>query len=300
MPENRQPVRLQKLLAAGGIASRRAAERLISDGHVTVNGVTVTELGATAIPDRDDVRVDGRRVRALATHTYLLLHKPPGYVTSLSDPHAEHTIAELLPPDAPRLYPVGRLDRDSEGALLLTDDGDLTERLLHPRYRIEREYAVLVRGQITPGAIDKMKEGIEVEGATVAAARAGKRGRPAHLPPEPPVPGAGWLRIVVREGRKREVRAMCKAVHLTVLRLIRMRFGPIELGDLPPGRTRPLNRAELRELNAAAGRAPTADRAVPPSLGRGGALPAAFRRARTSAPAPGTRAARRRSGADVR
>ncbi len=251
MPSSR-PVRLQKLLADAGVASRRAAERLIAEGHVSVNGAVVRELGTSALPGRDEIRVDGVPLRAPAARTHLLLHKPAGFVTSVRDPHAERTVMSLLPRNGPRLYPVGRLDRDSEGLLLLTDDGDLTERLLHPRHGIEREYAVLVRGDVGPNAIEQMRRGTVVEGARVVPVSVA-----VSLPPPPTkgpnLPGTRWLRIVVAEGRKREVRVMCAAVHMHVLRLIRVRFGPLELGDLPPGRTRPLTSAEVEALNTAAG-----------------------------------------------
>ena len=240
-------VRLHKLLAEAGVASRRSAERLIAEGHVTVNGIVVREPGSAAVPGRDDIRVDGRPVQVSERHTYLLLHKPPGFVTSLRDPHAQRTIADLLPAGTPRVFPAGRLDRDSEGLLLLTDDGDLVERLLHPRYGVEREYAVLVRGKVTPGALVRLREGIDVDGVRVVPADVR-----VALPP-PPItgpypPGTRWLRVTVREGRKHEVRAMCAAVHLWVVRLIRVRFGPLVLGDLPPRVIRPLTDEEVQYL----------------------------------------------------
>jgi 23S rRNA pseudouridine2605 synthase len=155
----------------------------------------------------------------------------------------------LLPPDSPRLFPVGRLDRESEGLLLLTDDGDLAERLLHPRYQIEREYAVLVRGSVSQAALAALRAGAEVEGAHV---------RPLHVEAAPPppsfgrgsVPGTRWLRMTLAEGRKREVRILCAAAGLDVLRLVRVRLGPLALGDLPAGHTRPLTAAELSALQS--------------------------------------------------
>jgi 23S rRNA pseudouridine2605 synthase len=235
------------LIAEAGLASRRAAERMILDGRVSVNGAVVRELGAAAMPGRDEVRVDGSALRPPTERTYLLLHKPRGVVTSVRDPHAIHTIMSLLPPGMPRLFPVGRLDRESEGLLLLTDDGDLTERLLHPRYQIEREYAVLVRGPISQPALAKLRAGAEVEGARV---------RPLHVvvapPPQPfdsdPAPGTRWLRMTLTEGRKREVRVLCASAGLDVLRLIRVRFGSLTLGALPAGHTRPLIATEVADL----------------------------------------------------
>jgi 23S rRNA pseudouridine2605 synthase len=221
---------------------------MILDGRVSLNGRVVRELGTTAVAGRDDVRLDGNVLHPPAQKTYLLLHKPRGVVTSVRDPHAAHTIMSLLPPDSPRLFPVGRLDRESEGLLLLTDDGDLTERLLHPRHRIEREYAVLVRGPVSPSEMATLRAGAEVEGAPV---------RPLRVeimpPPEPinwsPTPATRWLRVTLVEGRRREVRVLCAAARLTVLRLIRVRFGPLTLGSLPPGHTRPLTASELTHLH---------------------------------------------------
>lgn len=240
-------MRLQKLIAEAGIASRRAAERLILDGRVTVNGGTVRQLGTTVMPDRDVVQVDGVAVERPSTKSYLLLHKPAGVVTSVSDPHAAHTIMSLLPDDGPRLFPVGRLDRDSEGLLLLTDDGALAERLLHPRNQVEREYLVLVQGDVPERALAALRAGGDVEGARV---------RPRFVtvgqPPAPfdrvAVPGTRWLRMTLTEGRKREVRVLCAGAGLRVLRLIRIRFGPLLLGDLPAGGRRPLMAEELSAI----------------------------------------------------
>lgn len=241
-------VRLQKLIAEAGLASRRAAERLIVAGRVSVNDATVRELGATADPAVDDVRVDGARLRPPVTRTYLLLHKPPGYVTTALDPHAERTVMDLLPPGAPRLFPAGRLDRDSEGLLLLTDDGALTQAVLHPRHGVEREYAALVRGEVAAATLARLRAGARVEGADVAPASVEVAPPPRPLPAYAP-PDARWLRLVLTEGRKREVRLLCAAAGLQVIRLIRVRFGPLTLGDLPPGRIRPLTPPELAALH---------------------------------------------------
>jgi 23S rRNA pseudouridine2605 synthase len=246
------PVRLQKLIAGAGIASRRAAERLIAEGRVSVNGATVTGMGATADPAVDDVRVDGAPLTPPAARTYLLLHKPHGYVTTARDPHATRTVMDLLPPGTARVFPAGRLDRESEGLLLLTDDGALTERLLHPRYGLEREYAVLVRGDLTPATLARLRAGTEVEGAHVTPLRVAAEAPPAPLSGHA-LPGTHWLRVTLREGRRREVRVLCAAARLDVLRLIRVRFGPLHLGDLPPGQVRALTEVELAALRAAAG-----------------------------------------------
>jgi len=283
------PVRLQKLIAEAGVASRRAAERLIEDGRVSVNGAVVRGMGTTADPAVDDVRVDGAPLRPPEVKTYLLLHKPSGYVTTARDPHAPRTVIDLLPPGTPRVFPAGRLDRESEGLLLLTDDGSVAERLLHPRYGLEREYAVLVRGDLTPATVARLRAGTEVEGAHVTPFRIAAGPPPATLPRYTP-PGSNWLRITLCEGRRREVRVLCAAAGLAVLRLVRVRFGPLHLGDLPPGRTRPLTDAELVSLRAAAEGASPAAGPDQQTGGTGDAgtmtTPAVSRRRRPSAPGP--------------
>jgi 23S rRNA pseudouridine2605 synthase len=266
--------RLQKLLAEAGVASRRASEALIAGGHVTVNGRVVREPGARADPARDDVRVDGRRVRPAAAHTYLALSKPPGYTTTVADPHATRTVMELLPPGTPRVFPVGRLDRDSEGLLLLTNDGELAARLIHPRYHVAKEYAVLVRGPITEQALRRLREGVQVDGERTAPAEVEPGEPPSYVrgpgtvereqaprrstPPRarsarPPASPSVWLRFVLREGRKRQIREMCRQVGLEVERLIRTRVGPLHLGNLRPGQVRPLTPEEITRLRRATG-----------------------------------------------
>lgn len=245
-------VRLQKLLADAGIASRRACEGLILAGRVSVNGRVVRELGTRADPERDDVRLDGQPVRPPTERTYLLLNKPRGYTSTVSDPHAARTVMALLPEDAPRVYPVGRLDRDSEGLLLLTDDGELAERLLHPRYHVEKEYAVLVRGRLTEQTLERLRRGVVIEGGRTA---------PATVEPGEPPPGIGepgafdmlWLRVVLHEGRKRQIREMCARVGLEVVRLVRLRMGPLKLGTLRPGKVRRLTQQEVARLRRACG-----------------------------------------------
>ena len=296
MPKKRAPVRLNKLLAEAGIASRREAERFLAEGRVTVNGVAVLEPGSSAVPGQDAVAVDGVPV-ALAEdrpHTYLLLHKPRGLVTTVRDPHAERTVMDLLPRDVPRIYPVGRLDQDSEGLLLFTDDGELTERLLHPRNGVEREYAVLVRGDFTGPALPKLRQGVTVEGVRVKPRNVEVAWPPVQF--KGPLPrGARWLRIVLGEGRKREVRALCAAVHLYIFRLIRIRFGPLELDDLLPGKTRPLTKSELRALGVRPSTAlrvaeePSASPAARPASRR--ARPPAHRPVAVARTSPGPAAA---------
>jgi 23S rRNA pseudouridine2605 synthase len=284
--------RLQKILAAGGVASRRAAEALIRAGRVTVNGRVVRELGARADPDHDAVAVDGRVVTRPATFTYLVLHKPRGYTTTVADPHARHTVMEFLRPGTPRVFPVGRLDRDSEGLLLLTDDGALTVRLLHPRYRVPKEYAVLVRGGVTEAVLRRLREGVPLAEGRAAPAAVELGAPPAHLHGAQGPSGAGetrWLRVVLHEGRKRQIRAMCAAVGLQVQRLVRTRIGPLTLRRLRPGRLRPLTDAEVARLRRAcglpAGAGPARAAQAPVSRTRP-APPERTTRSRTSPPRP--------------
>ncbi len=238
-------IRLQKILSSSGVASRRAGEKLIVEGRVSVNGDTVTELGSRADPETDDIRVDGRRI-ARPRRRYLALYKPRGYVTTRSDPEHRPTVLDLVGHDE-YLYPVGRLDYDSEGLLLLTNDGDLAERLMHPRYGVEREYEARVRGVPEPATVKRLSDGVRIEGRRSAPARVrvvetgrGARGDQA------------LLSIVLHEGRTRQVRKMCSAVGHPVVRLRRVRVGPIRLGTLKAGEFRELTRDEVRALETAA------------------------------------------------
>ncbi len=241
LPESREE-RLQRTLARAGVGSRRTAEQLIAEGRVRVND-RVAELGDRVDPSRDLVTVDGVPIPADPELRYFALHKPAGVTTTLRDPHAERTLAELLP-EGPRVVPVGRLDRDSQGLLLLTNDGDLAHRLQHPRFGVEKEYLVEVEGEISKGAVSRLTRGVELEDGPARAVRAGgvRRAR-----------GRSSLSVVMAEGRKREVRRMLEAVGHPVLRLFRVRFGPIGLNRLPSGRHRPLTPDEISALYAATG-----------------------------------------------
>jgi pseudouridine synthase len=257
--------RLQKILAAAGVASRRAAETLIRAGRVRVNGQVVQELGTRADPTRDEITVDGQRVAWPPAYRYFLLHKPPGYTSTVSDVHARHTVMELLPRDAGRVFPVGRLDRESEGLLLLTNDGELAQRLLHPRYHLPKEYAVLVRGRLTEQTLADLRRAIVIEGKTAAPAEVEPGEPPRFLARTPEEltrtalrgTGAGgdtlWLRFVLYEGRKRQIRALCDRAGLEVVRLVRTRMGPLTLGRLPPGKVRRLSAEEVTHLRRAVG-----------------------------------------------
>ena len=258
--------RLQKILSMAGLASRRAAETLITQGRVSVNGRTVTELGSKADPSNDDIRVDGRRVKSAEPLRYLLLHKPRGYVTTRSDPSRRPTVIDLLRGVREYVYPVGRLDFDSEGLLLLTNDGDLAAGLTHPRHGLEREYEAWVLGYPDEHDVERLRRGVLIDGrrtapATVSVVHQG-RGKRA---------GKTLLSITIREGRNRQVRKMCEAIGHPVDALTRVRIGPIRDATLQAGRFRDLTAEEVRRLKAAvAGSTPT-------SVRGGTSKPKAFR-----------------------
>ena len=230
--------RLQKLISACGLASRRTAEAWITAGRVTVNGVRAG-LGDRADLERDRVEVDGVPLRPRLEHTYLMLHKPRGYVTTLSDEKGRRTVADLVAGCGARVWPVGRLDLDSEGLLLLTDDGELTNLLLHPRHKVEKEYLVWVTGNVEK-AIPLLSSPMELDGEAVAPAQV-RRGRTTG--------GVSQLSVTIRQGKNRQVRRMCAQAGLTVLRLKRVREGALPLDrSLRPGQWRPLTPEELAAL----------------------------------------------------
>lgn len=249
-------MRLQKILSAAGVASRRAAEELILAGRVSVNGHVVQTLGAKADLESDDVRVDGRRVRPPAAFRYLLLYKPPGYVTTRRDPQGRPTVMTLLGRLSTYVYPVGRLDYDSEGLLLLVNDGELAARLMHPRHEIARVYEARVWGVPSTAALDKLARGIPLE---IRAPRAGvtRRTAPARVRIIRRVHTSRGdqtlLEIAIHEGRNRQVRRMCQAVGHPVIALRRTRIGPIADRRLKPGTWRDLTAEEVRKLREAAG-----------------------------------------------
>jgi 23S rRNA pseudouridine2605 synthase len=236
--------RLQKILSQAGVASRRASEQLMLDGRVTVNGVTVRELGTKADP-ADDIRVDGRRVRIAAERRYVLLNKPRGYVTTRSDPQRRPTVIDLLAGVREYVYPVGRLDFDSEGLLLLTNDGDLAARLTHPRHGVARVYEARVLGVPDAHDLDRLSRGVVVDG---------ERTQPAEVtlaPSRRDATGA-TLVITVREGRNRQVRKMCEAIGHPVDSLRRVAIGPIRDPKLKVGAWRDLTGDEIARLRSAA------------------------------------------------
>ena len=234
-------VRLQKFLSQAGVASRRAAEEPMRPGRVRVNGRPATEPGIKVDPGKDVIEVDGRRVRPAAP-VWIALNKPRGYVTTRSDPRGRSTVYDLLPAEHRRLFHVGRLDYDSEGLLLLTNDGDAAERLQHPRYEVDRVYHVEVDEPLTEAARRALLSGVMLEDGQ-ARARALRRLRAS-------AGGIERWAVTMREGRKREVRRMFDAVGSPVRRLRRVRYGPIELGSLRPGAWRKLTPREVRALRA--------------------------------------------------
>ena len=230
--------RVQKSLARAGFGSRRACERLIEEGRVTVDGRVVV-LGDRVDADVAEVRVDGRLAPTAPGGVYLLLNKPDGVVTTASDPQGRPTVMDLV--DSPvRVFPVGRLDRNTEGLLLLTNDGRLAHLLTHPSSGVAKEYLARVEGDPSPGALRRLREGVELDDGVTAPAQVSRVSE-------------GLLRIVIHEGRNRQVRRMCAAVGHEVTRLVRTRIGPLSDATLPPGASRALSVAEVRRLMESVG-----------------------------------------------
>jgi 23S rRNA pseudouridine2605 synthase len=235
-------LRLNKILAQAGLSSRRGGDRLILDGRVAVNGVVTRELATLADPERDHVTVDGRPLPAAEVTRYVLLHKPSGYVTSVRDPEGRPVVTDLVPSGG-RLYPIGRLDWDVEGVLLLTNDGPLTHRLLHPRHAVPRVYEAEVAGRVSRADLGRWRSGVVLADGpaapkSVELLRTGER--------------ASVVRLTFAEGRKHEVKRYCEALGHRVRRLTRVAFGPIQLGGLRRGASRPLTRGEVMALRHAA------------------------------------------------
>ena len=225
--------RLQKILSARGVASRRAAEAMIMDGRVTVNG-TVAGLGQTADPQIDEILLDGKPLPSGSEYVYILLHKPRGFVTTLSDEKGRKTAAQLVADCGIRVYPVGRLDMDSEGLLLFTNDGEFANRLMHPKHEVQKTYLTWVEG-FSEASLEKLKQPITLDGYRIRA-------------PKVRVVKPGLLEITIHEGRNRQVRRMCDAAGMRVTRLKRIREGNLSLGDLPLGKWRYLTEEEVKRL----------------------------------------------------
>lgn len=230
--------RLQKCIAEAGVASRRAAEQMIAEGRVTVNGMPAA-LGAKADPDADEIRIDGRLLPKREQNVYILLHKPRGYVTTLSDEQGRKTVADLVRDVPARVYPVGRLDLDSEGLLLLTNDGEVAHAVMHPSHTVNKVYHVTVSGAPLEAAAETMRAMTDLEGEPIA-------------PPEVRVLDERRLAVTIHEGKNREVRRLCAAAGLTVHRLVRVQEGSLRLGDLKRGAWRYLTEKELASLKRSA------------------------------------------------
>lgn len=239
-----QAERLQKILSQAGITSRRKAEGLILQGRVSVNGKVVRELGTKAVLGRDEIRVDGKTIKPETERIVLVLFKPRRCVTTLHDPQGRPTVADFVNKFPMRLYPVGRLDYDAEGLLLLTNDGELAHRLQHPRYKVPKTYLVKVRGHPPEEAVARLQQGVNLEDGITA---------PAELIVVEDDQKATWLSLTLREGRKHQVKRMCAAVGHPVLRLRRTKVGPIELDNLRPGEIRRLKSREVRSLREKVG-----------------------------------------------
>jgi 23S rRNA pseudouridine2605 synthase len=276
--------RLQKVLSASGVASRRASEVLIAAGRVTVDGKTAG-IGSQVDPAKAVIAVDGRVIGAASATEYLLLHKPAGVTSTVRDRHASRTVLDLLPtallPEGARLYPVGRLDQDSEGLLILTNDGGWADRVLHPRHGVEREYAIGLRTPLSVDQVAALQAGIALdEGlATLTGLRATTETETRRLVAllSPPPADLTWYRAILAQGWKRQLRRMFGAVGAPIDRLVRVRIGPVRLDDLHSGRARRLREPEIRGMAAGAGtsragagtpRAPRGPTAVPSRPGR--------------------------------
>ncbi len=230
--------RLQKILARSGYGSRRSCEEIISAGRVQVNGVTAV-LGGKADPAADEITVDGSPIRKPESLKYVALYKPVGVLSTVKTPGKRTTVRDLIPIPG-RLYPVGRLDYESEGLVLMTNDGKLTNRLTHPRYEHQKEYRVLVKEHPEQQQLNAWRRGILL--------KSGEKTLPAEVWIKERDPQGTWMGVILREGKNRQLRQMAEATRLTVLRLIRVRIGSLQLGDLEPGKWRPLSLTEVTNL----------------------------------------------------
>lgn len=238
--------RLQKILARAGVASRREAEEWIREGRVTVNGAVVRQLGSKADPARDSIKVDGKRVKAGPQLLYFALHKPAGVITTLRDPKNRPDLTPFLARigETRRVFPVGRLDFNSSGLLLLTNDGELAQRLTHPRFGVKKLYHVKLSACPTEQELARLRQGIRLEDGMTA---------PARVRILQKLRKNAWIEIEIHEGRYREVRRIFEALGYFVEKLIRVRVGPVSLAELPPGHVRPLLQSEIRDLKKSVG-----------------------------------------------
>jgi 23S rRNA pseudouridine2605 synthase len=235
--------RIQKIISAAGVTSRRAAEELIAEGRVRVNGTVVTELGSKADPSKDHIKVDGKLINPKQPPTYIMLNKPAGFVTTMSDPEGRPTVQDLLKGVKIRVYPVGRLDYNTEGLLLLTNDGDFAHLITHPKHEFPKTYLAKIKGVLEDGAIAALEAGVFLKDGKTAPAKIKKIRKEESN---------SWIEITIHEGRKRQVRRMFDHMGHSVIRLKRVKTGGITLGDLPEGRMRYLTPEEVGILRAAA------------------------------------------------
>ncbi|HEX2924109.1 MAG TPA: pseudouridine synthase [Chloroflexota bacterium] len=236
--DNGRLERLHKVLAHAGLESRRAAEEMIAAGRVSVNGKVITTLGTKVDAERDVITVDNKPIPRRVKKIYLMLNKPPGYITTVNDPEHRPTVMELVPHSS-RIYPVGRLDANSEGLILMTNDGEFANLLAHPRYSYEKEYHVAVPGTVSEEDLRALREGVEIEGGRTSPAQVRVLSSDGKVT---------WLSMTIHEGRNRQIRRMLHALGYRVERLVRMRVGPLWLGSLPRGSYRYLTPAEIRSL----------------------------------------------------
>ncbi len=234
-----QLVRLQKVIARSGMASRRKAEDYIRDGLVTVNGQTVQLLGTKVDPVHDHIKVNGRHLKSQPPDMFVMLNKPAGYLSTLYDPEGRPTIKQLIPKPSLRLFPVGRLDYDSEGLILLTNNGDIAQACLHPSHHVYKTYTVKLKGVLTEPEIEHLRRGVQLEDGLTAPAKVKKAGK---------AEANSWIELTIHEGRKHQVKRMFEVLGHSVLRLKRVQFGPLNLGMLQPGKTRFLTDKEANDL----------------------------------------------------
>ncbi len=237
-------IRLQKFLAHAGVCSRRAAETLISSGRVSIDGQIITKLGTRVDPYTNDIRVDGTRIVGEKSPIYILLNKPRGLLTTVHDPYGRPTVMGLLGKVPGRVYPVGRLDKDSEGLLLFTNDGALAYRLLHPSHKVSKTYHVTVKGIPSRAELEILRGGVEIEGVKTLPCKIKVLSTLSH---------SSVIEVILREGRKRQIKMMFNTIGHPVTRLIRVEMGPLKLGRLPPGRSRELTTSEIESLKIAVG-----------------------------------------------
>jgi len=251
-------LRLQKIIAGTGIASRRRAESLITAGRVSVNGRVVTELGTKVDPARDHIKVDGKHLTAAQPYVYLLLHKPKNVMSTLDDPGGRTTVKDFLRGVSVRVFPVGRLDFDSEGLMLLTNHGELAQALLHPRYHVPKTYLIKVKGVLTDEDITELERGVKLHDGMTS---------PGTVKKVRKVEANSWLEITIHEGRKHQVKRMLEAVGHPVIKLLRIRMGPLSLGDLEPGAFRFLTDREANALRGLVEQRREAERTGDPPAG---------------------------------